>query len=149
MKKNKNKKTKIILLILVLCVTLGYAALRTGLNINGIASIPRVSWDVYFANYQKSASTNITPTTEPSTPVGTKPTTVSYAVTLANPGDLYEFTIDVVNGGMFAICDSSWVPLYLKSIYGVKYEQYCGSEIFKDIVSSRKYRMIFMGTQPM
>jgi len=39
------------------------------------------------------------------------------------------------------------VPLYLKSIYGVKYEQYCGSEIFKDIVSSRKYRMIFMGTQ--
>lgn len=54
--------------------------------------------------------------------------------------------LDVVNGGMFAICDSSWVPLYLKSIYGVKYEQYCGSEIFKDIVSSRKYRMIFMGT---
>lgn len=55
--------------------------------------------------------------------------------------------LDVVNGGMFAICDSSWVPLYLKSIYGVKYEQYCGAEIFKDIVSSRKYRMIFMGTQ--
>ena len=54
--------------------------------------------------------------------------------------------LDVVNGGMFAICDSSWVPLYLKSIYGVKYEQYCGAEIFKDIVSSRKYRMIFMGT---
>ena len=55
--------------------------------------------------------------------------------------------LDVVNGGMFAICDSSWVPLYLKSIYGVKYEQYCGAEIFKDIVLSRKYRMIFMGTQ--
>lgn len=54
--------------------------------------------------------------------------------------------LDVVNGGMFAICDSSWVPLYLKSIYGVKYEQYCGAEIFKDIVSSKKYRMIFMGT---
>ena len=99
MKKSKNKKTKIVLLILVLCITLGYAVLRTGLNINGIATIPSVSWDVYFANYQNSASTNITPTTEPSTPVGTKPTTVSYAVTLANPGDLYEFTIDVVNGG--------------------------------------------------
>lgn len=53
---------------------------------------------------------------------------------------------DVVNGGLFAICDSGWVPLYLKSIYGIKYEQYCGAEIFKDIVSSRKYRMIFMGT---
>jgi N-acetylglucosaminyldiphosphoundecaprenol N-acetyl-beta-D-mannosaminyltransferase len=54
--------------------------------------------------------------------------------------------LKVVNGGLFAICDSSWVPLYLKSIYGVKYEQYCGADIFKDIVSSRKYRMIFMGT---
>ena len=55
--------------------------------------------------------------------------------------------LNVVNGSMFSICDSSWVPVYLKSIYGVQYEQYCGSEIFKDIVSSRKYRMIFMGTQ--
>lgn len=54
--------------------------------------------------------------------------------------------LDVVNGGMFAICDSSWVPLYLKSIYGVQYDQYCGAQIFKDIVSSKKYRMIFMGT---
>ncbi len=54
--------------------------------------------------------------------------------------------LKVVNGSLFSICDSSWVPVYLKSIYGVKYEQYCGSEIFKDIISSRKYRMIFMGT---
>ena len=55
--------------------------------------------------------------------------------------------LKVVNGGMFAICDSGWVPLYLKSIYGIKYEQYCGADIFKDIVSSRKYRMMFLGTQ--
>lgn len=53
--------------------------------------------------------------------------------------------LDVVNGGMFAICDSSFVPLYIRWIHGEKYGQYCGSEIFKDIVSSRKYRMIFMG----
>lgn len=55
--------------------------------------------------------------------------------------------LDVVNGGMFAICDSSYVPLYIKMIYGLRYEQYSGSEIFKDIVASRKYRMIFLGTQ--
>lgn len=54
--------------------------------------------------------------------------------------------LGVVNGSLFSICDSSWVPVYVKSIYGIKYEQYCGSEIFKDIVSSRKYRMMFMGT---
>lgn len=55
--------------------------------------------------------------------------------------------LSVVNGSLFSICDSSWVPLYLKSIYGLRYEQYCGADIFKDIVSSRKYRMLFMGTQ--
>lgn len=54
---------------------------------------------------------------------------------------------EVVNGGMFSICDSSFVPLYIKWIYGTRYQQYCGSQIFKDIVSSRKYRMVFLGTQ--
>lgn len=54
--------------------------------------------------------------------------------------------LKVVNGGMFSICDSSYVPLYLKWIYGVHYQQYCGSQIFMDIVRMRKYRMIFMGT---
>ena len=54
--------------------------------------------------------------------------------------------LETVNGGMFSICDSSYVPLYIKWIYGEKFEQYCGSQIFADIVRSRKYRMIFMGT---
>lgn len=54
---------------------------------------------------------------------------------------------EVVNGGMFSICDSSYVPLYIKWLYGEHYGQYCGSEIFKDIVSGGKYRMIFLGTQ--
>lgn len=55
--------------------------------------------------------------------------------------------LEVVNSGMFAICDSSYVPLYIRLIHGKKYSQYCGSEIFRDIVSSRRYRMIFLGTQ--
>lgn len=55
--------------------------------------------------------------------------------------------LNVVNGGMFSICDSSFVPLYIKWLYGIRYNQYCGSEIFKDIIASQKYRMIFLGTQ--
>ena len=55
--------------------------------------------------------------------------------------------LEVVNGGMFSICDSGFVPLYIKWIYGKRYEQYCGSQIFMDIVKSRKYRMIFLGAQ--
>lgn len=53
----------------------------------------------------------------------------------------------VVNGGMFSICDSSYVPLYIRWIYGKRYKQYCGSQIFMDIIRGRKYRMIFLGTQ--
>ncbi len=52
----------------------------------------------------------------------------------------------VVDGGMFAICDSSYVPLYLRLLYGRRYQQYCGSDIFRDLVSQRRYRMAFLGT---
>jgi len=52
----------------------------------------------------------------------------------------------VVDGGMFALCDSSFVPLYIRWIYGLRYNQYCGSQIFRDIVASRRYRMAFLGT---
>ena len=55
--------------------------------------------------------------------------------------------LDVINGGMFSICDSSYVPVYLKWIYGIKRDQYAGSDIFYDIVKDGKYRMIFLGTQ--
>lgn len=55
--------------------------------------------------------------------------------------------LNVINGGMFSICDSSYVPLYIRWIYGHRYRQYCGSEIMSDIVRSRKYRMIFLGAQ--
>ena len=55
--------------------------------------------------------------------------------------------LETVNGGMFSVCDSGYVPLYIRWIYGKKYSQYCGSEIFKDIVSSRTYRMMFLGTR--
>lgn len=55
--------------------------------------------------------------------------------------------LEVINNGMFSICDSSMVPVYIRWIHGVAYKQYCGSEIFVDVISSRKYRMIFLGTQ--
>lgn len=55
--------------------------------------------------------------------------------------------LKVINGGMFSICDSSYVPLYIKWLYGRERKQYCGSQIFKDIVTAGNYRMIFIGTQ--
>jgi N-acetylglucosaminyldiphosphoundecaprenol N-acetyl-beta-D-mannosaminyltransferase len=48
---------------------------------------------------------------------------------------------------MFSICDSSWVPKFVKWIYGRKRSHYCGSDIFIDVVRARKHRMIFLGTK--
>ena len=52
----------------------------------------------------------------------------------------------VVDGAMFSICDSSWVPIFVNCIYGIKHEHYCGSMIFKDIIEQKRYRQFFMGT---
>lgn len=52
----------------------------------------------------------------------------------------------VVDGSMFSICDSSWVPIFLKWIYGIRREHYCGSMVFKDIVEMKCYRQCFLGT---
>ena len=52
----------------------------------------------------------------------------------------------VVDGSMFSICDSSWVPIFVNRIYGIKHEHYCGSMIFKDVIEMKRYRQFFMGT---
>ena len=52
----------------------------------------------------------------------------------------------VVDGAMFSICDSSWVPVFLKWIYGIERGQYCGSSIFKEVIEMKRYRQFFMGT---
>ena len=52
---------------------------------------------------------------------------------------------EVVQGALFSICDSSWVPLYLQRIYGFKPLQYSGSDLFRDITDFRRYRMAFLG----
>ncbi|MBQ4062677.1 MAG: WecB/TagA/CpsF family glycosyltransferase [Bacteroidaceae bacterium] len=53
---------------------------------------------------------------------------------------------NIVNGSLFSICDSSWVPVFARWIYGKRFNSYRGSDIFTDIINSRKYRMIFLGT---
>lgn len=62
---------------------------------------------------------------------------------IANRSPAY---LKIINDGAFSICDSSYVPIYLKWIYGIKREQYCGSQIFIDLIKKKKYRMFFMGT---
>ncbi len=85
---------KILLILLVVGLGIGYAYINSDLKINGTAQINHANWDVHWANVQvKSGSVSA------ATPTITNQTTVNYSVTLTNPGDYYEFTVDAVNGG--------------------------------------------------
>lgn len=102
-RKQKNKRLIVALaLILLVTISIGYAALSTTLTINGTANIAATSWNVHFesVNVTSGSVTGANVTTAPAVPTGSTTTTqLSYNVTLNQPGDFYEFTVDVVNGG--------------------------------------------------
>ena len=103
MKQNKGKdKNSIFLVIGILLVvgiiTVGYAALQATLEINGDASIGGATWDIHFENIESTAASTVDPTVEP-TASGTDTTTLEYEVSLPKPGDVYQFTAEIVNDG--------------------------------------------------
>ena len=85
------------LCLVVVCVftlTIAYAALNAVLTISGNARVSAADWDIYLANPKvtNGSATTIVPSIKTSS-------TVEFSTTLSMPGDFYEFTIDVVNGG--------------------------------------------------
>ena len=102
MKRRKKKRNNLVLAFIVLVVTmsLGYAFLNTDLTISGTGKITASSWNVFFDNIQVTTGSvslstgDSAPTIEP-----TNKTTVSYIITLKEPGEFYEFTVDVKNTG--------------------------------------------------
>ena len=101
MKRNQKKKTKlaVILLILVLLISVGYAALTTNLSINGTATVKNQSWSVYFDNVvETTGAGSVTADTSPTTS-GTTTTELEWEVSMDTPGQFYEFYVDVVNAG--------------------------------------------------
>ena len=134
-RRNRRKKINIIfvLIMMVLIARVGYSALLSNLKVNGTSSVSTISWDVHFENVASTSSSNVTPTTAPSAPPSSKVTTLTYAVTFENPGDVYEFTVNVKNGGTIdamissftnqvKVGNGSWsnnLPNYLD--YSVKY----------------------------
>lgn len=88
-----------ILLLLLVGISVGYAAISTTLNINGTSSIGKSTWDVHFENL--AVTTGSVTATTPAT-IQSDKTNITYTITLNNPGDYYEFTVDVKNSGTMA-----------------------------------------------
>lgn len=96
--KSMRKRNMIFMLILALMfISMGYAFIYSNLKIEGLATVTKQTWNVYFDNLVVTEG-SVTPTTA-ATLSGEYPTTVNYSVSLENPGDFYEFTVDVVNDG--------------------------------------------------
>ena len=94
----KDRKVLVIGLCLVMvCVftlTIAYSALSAVLTITGNARVSAADWDIYLNNpivTNGSATTNV--------PEIKTSSTLEFSTTLNMPGDFYEFTVDVVNGG--------------------------------------------------
>lgn len=96
--KNNNKKI-ILLLVLVLGISIGYAALASNLKINGISKVKSATWKVYWDNVQISDGSVTTSDENKAQITDTEKTQVEYSVVLNEPGDYYEFTVDAVNAG--------------------------------------------------
>lgn len=110
MKKKQRKYT--LLLVLLLGITLGYAAIATTLKMTGIANVGKNTWKVYWTNPQVSeGSVNMNPpviSEDDNDPVDTKAT---WSANFDLPGDYYEFTIDAVNEGSIDAMIQDMTPL--------------------------------------
>ena len=106
MQKQKNTQLIVIgvLAFAVLFMSIGFAAYSQVLNINGMATVGSGSkWSVHFNpnTYQLGEGS----VEENSKTISDN--SISYNVTLTNPGDYYLFQIDVVNDGQInAVLDS-------------------------------------------
>ena len=101
-----NPKRSFVFMFLFLSLvslTVGYAFLTTTMNIDGVSKMLEARWDIHFDNLEVTTG-SVTATTAAS--IAT-PTSVTFAAQLENPGDFYEFTVDVVNEGTInAMIDS-------------------------------------------
>ena len=83
-----------LLLLLVLGMGVGYSVFSTTLTIDGTSDISSATWEIYFANLQVTSGSVSAPT-----PSIVNNRTISFSATLAEPGNYYEFYVDIVNNG--------------------------------------------------
>ena len=99
MRRNKKIDYLLLLLLLVVGLSVGYALLQTTLTINGTSKIKGNTWDIHFANLQVTEGSVSIGTGDVAAAIQSTNTDVTYTVTLNEPGDFYEFTVDAVNAG--------------------------------------------------
>ena len=100
MTKYKKRNYLFLLVVILVCISIGYAILTANVRINGFSKIHNNSWDIHFENIIFNEN-NVELSNEDSQAEidSTTRTDITYMITLNQPGDFYEFTVDVVNAG--------------------------------------------------
>ena len=93
----RNNKSKYLIIALVLIISIGFAFLSARLDINGLANIKKIGWNIYFDNVQNNFGQEFEVTAPTTT--GTNTTEIYFEVELEDPGDSYSFDVDIVNNG--------------------------------------------------
>lgn len=91
----------IVLGVAIIIMSVGYAAYGTNFEIKGSTTIKSTFWDVHFENTTSTSNTTVEDF-ERITPASTNSnaTSLNFAVAL-KPGEVYEFTTTIRNGGTF------------------------------------------------
>ena len=113
--KRKNK-SKYLIIAIVLIISIGFAFLSARLDINGLANIKKIGWNIYFDNVQNNFGQEFE-VTAPTTS-GTNTTEIYFEVELEDPGDSYSFDVDIVNNGTI---DAMYKLTYDWSSYDTDY----------------------------
>ena len=98
MKNNRKEKGVIVLLIIIaVLMTVGFANFVEDLNINGNVTVKSSKWSVHYdtASYKESTG-SVTASDKKLTSTG-----YEFTTTLNKPGEFYEATVNVVNDGTF------------------------------------------------
>lgn len=89
------KHLKLISLILILIISIGFAYLTSSLFINGIVGYKGNTWNIYFDNIHMI--TNDVGGDKPT--INNSKDTINFSITMSEPGEVYKFSVDVVNDG--------------------------------------------------
>ena len=102
MRKKFNKK--ILIIFLVLLISIGFAYLSTTLNLNGTVGFNSNTFDIHFDNIELVSEDVEYTTLEVDSQDNTK---VNASINFKEPSEIFEYTVDIVNGGgIDAIFDS-------------------------------------------
>ena len=124
MRNRKKQNLRFIIVLVLMCLGIGYAYLNTTLSINGTTDIDSNSWNIYWDNVQVADGSVTGEQVTQAPTIDSSLTSVSFHVRLKEPGEFYEFTVDAVNDGTLdamieTVTKTTNIPNYFK--YDVTY----------------------------